>query len=95
MSSITKNTLAKTILYETGIPVSIAEDIVDDIFTSIIDGSAKDDSVKIANFGSFSVKNKKSRMGRNLNTHEDVMIKPRKVVGFQASAKLKQAINES
>lgn len=95
MTSITKNTLAKTILYETGIPVSIAEDIVDNIFDSIINYAANDGSVKIANFGSFTVKKKKSRMGRNLNTQEDVMIKPRKVVGFQASGKLKQAINES
>lgn len=95
MTSITKNMLAKTILYETGIPVSIAEDIVDDIFNNIIEHATKDNSVKIANFGSFNIKEKKSRMGRNLNTHEDVIIQPRKVVGFQASGKLKQAINES
>lgn len=94
MTSVTKNTLAKTILYETGIPVSIAEDIVDSIFDNIIKHSANDGSVKIANFGSFTVKNKKSRMGRNLNTQEDVMIKPRKVVGFQSSGKLKKAVNE-
>lgn len=95
MTSVSKNTIAKRIFYETGIPVSIAEDIVDSLFNNIIEHATSDGSVKIAKFGSFSVKNKKPRMGRNLNTKEDVVITARKVVSFQASDKLKQAINES
>lgn len=94
MSSVTKNTLAKTILYETGIPVTIAEDILDSIFDALITSAAIDGSVKIAKFGSFVVKNKKARIGRNLNTQENVAIKARKVVSFQVSSKLRQAINE-
>ncbi len=94
MSSVTKNTIAKKIFYETGIPVVIAEEIVDSIFENIIKHATSDGSVKIPNFGSFYVKQKKTRIGRNLNTKEDVTIPSRKVVSFQASAKLRQAINE-
>ncbi len=95
MNNVTKSTIAKSIFYETGIPVSIAEDIVDSLFNSLIEHAVSDESVKIAKFGSFSVKKKNSRMGRNLNTKEDVVIAARKVISFQASNKLKQAINES
>ncbi len=95
MSSITKNTLARTILYETGIPVSIAENIIDSIFDTLITRTVTDGAIKISKFGSFIVKNKKARIGRNLNTQENVAIKARKVVSFQTSSKLRQAINES
>ena len=93
--SITKHTLAKAILYETGIPLSISLDVIDSLFDGIKDSAVSDGKVKIPNFGSFSVNKKNSRVGRNLNTKEEVIIDARKVVSFTPSNTLKQAVNES
>jgi integration host factor subunit alpha len=92
--SITKNSLAKVILYETGIPVSIAQAILDSLFENIINFTIKDEEMKIPKFGSFYVKSKKPRIGRNINTQESVMINARKVVSFYPSSQLKQEVNE-
>ncbi len=92
--TVTKNTLAKSILYETGIPITMAQDILDSLFDIIIESSVKDGSAKIPKFGSFYVKDKKSRPGRNINTKEEVLIQARKVVTFLPSNHLKQAVNE-
>ncbi len=93
--NITKNSLAKAILYETGIPISIAQAVLDSIFENIISYAANDGSVKIPKFGSFYTKNKQARVGRNLNTQTSVIINARKVVSFQPSNQLKQAVNET
>lgn len=92
-SSITKQTLAKDIFYEVGIPSSIAAKIIDSIFAELIEGMVSNGVAKIHNFGSFAMHAKKPRLGRNLNTGEAVEIKARNVVSFNSSIKLKQVIN--
>lgn len=92
--SVTKNSLAKAILYEMGIPVSITQKLLDSLFESIIDSTAQDGEMKIPKFGSFYAKMKKPRIGRNINTQEDVVINARRVVSFNPSKQLKQAVNE-
>ncbi len=91
--SITKNSLAKSVLYHTGLPISISEEIINQIFESIIHYTALDGIVKITNFGSFKTKQKKARPGRDINNKRVVEIHSRKVVSFQISEKLKQEIN--
>lgn len=93
--SVTKHTLAKATLYETGIPLSISLAVIDSLFEIIKASVVDEGKVKIPNFGSFSVNDKKERVGRNLNTKEEVVINARKVVNFTPSNKLKQAVNES
>ena len=92
--SVTKNSLAKAILYETGIPTSIAQELLDSLFENIINSVTAEGSVKIPKFGSFYVKEKKARMGRNLNTNTSVLINARKVISFHPSNQLKQAVND-
>ena len=92
--TITKNTIANNIFYETGIPATMAQEIVDNLFTTIINAAATDGVVKIPKFGSFYVKQKSQRIGRDLNTNEDKIITARKVVSFQPSNQLKQAVND-
>ena len=92
--TITKNTLAKAIFYEMGIPVSIAQDIVDSVFDNISKHTAQDGTVKIPNFGSFYVKEKQKRIGRDLNTLKEVLIDARKVVSFYPSNQLKRLVND-
>lgn len=91
----TKNTIAKEIFYHMGIPVAIAEKVVDSFFETIIEECLKDGEVKIANFASFKVKDKKARLGRNLNNFESVMIPSRKVISFTPSENLKREVNEN
>ena len=91
----TKNTIAKDIFYHIGVPVAIAEKVVDSFFDTIIEECQKDEVVKIANFASFKINNKKARLGRNLNNLESVMIPSRKVISFVPSDNLKREVNES
>jgi integration host factor subunit alpha len=95
MKTITKNSIAKNIFYEIGIPTSMATNIVNSVFNIMIDKIIEDKIVKIPKFGSFKVKEKSSRLGRNLNTGENVVIKPRTVVSFLTSEQLKKEINTS
>lgn len=92
--NITKNLIAKSLFYETGLPIAMLEKFLDSLFDQIIQNTKKDGVVKITNFGSFYVRVKKPRIGRNLNTHENVVIPARKVISFQLSNYLKQVIND-
>lgn len=93
--SITKNSLAKSVLYHTGLPISISEVVINQIFEDIINYTASDGTVKIANFGSFKAKQKKARPGRDINNNTTIEISSRRIVSFQASEKLKQEINNA
>lgn len=93
-TNITKETLAKAIHYERGLPVTMATNIVTNIFEIISSALIQESSAKIANFGSFQVKEKAPRIARNLNTGEKVLIESRKVIRFVPAEKLKQVVNE-
>jgi integration host factor subunit alpha len=95
MSAVTKSSLAKAIVYETGIPASIALNMLDSLIDIIITSTVSDGVVKIPKFGSFQVREKKTRMGVDLNTKKPALIAARKVVTFAPSSQLKQAVNAS
>ena len=71
------------------------ERIVNVIFGEIVDALARGETVKISSFGSFSVRQKGRRIGRNPKTGEEVPILPRKVLVFRASHVLKNKINRA
>ncbi len=89
----TKNDLVETIQSEIGISLSdssrIFEEIIDEILCSLENGN----DVKISNFGTFSVKKKKSRIGRNPKTGDEKEITARNVVSFYPSKFLKSKIS--
>ena len=68
-------------------------EIVNDIVETIIEGLQNNGIVKIHNFGTFKLKRKKSRLGRNPKTKEEVMINDRYVVTFKASKNILKSIN--
>ncbi|MEZ5921687.1 MAG: integration host factor subunit alpha [Parvularculaceae bacterium] len=70
---------------------AFVERILDEVATSLERG----ETVKISSFGTFSVRQKSLRMGRNPKTGEEVPITPRRVVTFRASHVLKEEINKS
>ena len=79
--------------FEFGLPKKDCIDLVGDILDIIIEGLQISGKVKIHNFGTFSIKNKKSRIGRNPKTKEEVMIGERKVVSFKASKNVLKYLN--
>lgn len=66
-----------------------AEKAVNALITSIQRGLEKDKQVQIVGFGTFSVKTRKARIGRNPQTNEPLQIKASKTVGFRAGSQLK------
>jgi DNA-binding protein HU-beta len=69
-----------------------AEDALDAVLTSIISGVKKDKKVQIMGFGTFEVKERAARSGRNPKTGEAMQIPASKSVGFKAASALKGAI---
>jgi DNA-binding protein HU-beta len=71
---------------------SHAERAVNALISSIQKGLKKDKAVQIVGFGTFAVKNRKARMGRNPQTNEPMQIKASKTVGFRAGSTLKETL---
>ena len=69
-----------------------AEKAVNALISSISKGLKKDKEVQIVGFGTFAVKNRKARMGRNPQTNEPIQIKASRTVGFRAGTGLKDQI---
>lgn len=76
-----------------GYSKKITEIILDDFFNLILQKLLSDKKVKITNFGTFSIKNKKQREGRNPKTKKVAIISQRKVITFKSSKELKKYIN--
>ena len=91
--TITREFLAECIKREMGLPRSECIKMVSEIFMDISEGLNKDGEVKIPSLGTFKVKKKNSRMGRNPKTGEDALISERSVVIYKASEKLKLRLN--
>ncbi|MBI1364883.1 MAG: integration host factor subunit alpha [Alphaproteobacteria bacterium] len=68
---------------------------VERILEEVASALERGETVKISSFGTFSVRSKKLRMGRNPKTGEEVPITPRRVITFRASHVLKEQINEA
>ncbi len=91
--NISRDDIADTINKEFGFSRKECLDIVNDIIEIIIEGLNTNNSVKIHNFGTFKLKRKKSRIGRNPKTKEEVLIHDRNVISFKASKKILSFIN--
>ena len=91
--NITRFHIAESIHNEFGLPKKDCIEFVSDIIDLIIEGLQNSNKVKIHNFGTFIVRNKKSRIGRNPKTKEEVMIDVRKVISFKASKNVLKYLN--
>ena len=92
--NITREIIADSLHNEFGLTKKDCLTFVNDILDIIIDGLKVDGFVKIHNFGTFKIKKKKSRIGRNPKTKENVIIKERNVVIFRASKSIINYINK-
>ena len=93
LENITRFHIAESIHNEFGLPKKDCIEFVSDIIDVIIEGLQNSNKVKIHNFGTFIVRNKKSRIGRNPKTKEEVMIDERKVISFKASKNVLKYLN--
>ena len=93
--NISRDEIADAMKIEFGFNKKLCLDIVNDIIDIIIEGLQSDKKVKIHNFGTFKMNNKKSRLGRNPKTKEEYNISSRNVVTFKASKVLLKFINNT
>ena len=94
-NTVTRADLADALRQNLGLARSECAQLLEDMLNEISDCLARDEPVKLTGFGSFSVRHKKGRMGRNPKTGEAVPISPRKVISFRPSQILKQRINHT
>ena len=89
----TRSTLSEAVFKNVGLSRNESSALVDSVFDEILKSLIKGDDVKISSFGTFIVRNKKERIGRNPKTGEEVPITARSVVTFRASNVLKSRVN--
>ena len=93
--TITRADLAEAVYAQVGLSRNESSDLVEQVLDEMMDALTKGDNVKISSFGSFSVKHKGERIGRNPKTGVEVPISPRSVLVFRASHVLKDKINKA
>ena len=93
-STITRAQLSEVVYQEVGLSRNESADLLEAVLLQIADALARDETVKLSSFGSFSVRRKGRRIGRNPKTGEEVPILPRRVLVFRPSQALKKRIND-
>ena len=93
--NLTKKDIVNSLYMQIGFSKKISESLLEDVLGNIIDNLKANKKVKISNFGTFSIRKKKSRLGRNPKTKEKKIISERNVVLFKASKDFKEYINKN
>jgi len=91
--NLTKKDLVNIIYMQIGFSKQISENLIDEFFSSIVLNLKNEKKLKISKFGTFSIRNKKERIGRNPKTKEEKIISKRNVVLFKPSKDFKEFIN--
>ena len=93
--SVTRADLTEAVYQEVGLSRNESAQLVESVLEEIASTLARGESVKVSSFGTFSVRDKAERIGRNPKTGEEVPISPRRVLTFRASHVLKDRINKA
>ena len=91
--NLTKKDLINQVYMQIGFSKNITESLIEDFFNLIVDSLQKTGKIKISLFGTFKIRSKKSRIGRNPKTKEEKKIAERNVVLFKPSKEFKEIIN--
>lgn len=92
-NTLTRADLTEAVYEEVGLSRNESADLVEAVLGEISDSLVTGENVKISSFGSFLVRQKNGRMGRNPKTGEEVPIDPRRVLVFRPSQVMKDRIN--
>lgn len=93
-TTVTRAHLSEAVYEEVGLSRNESADLVETVLEEISGALSRGEMVKISSFGSFGVRQKGQRIGRNPKTGEEVPIMPRRVLVFRASHVLKDRINQ-
>lgn len=92
--TVTRADLAEAVYEEVGLSRNESSDLVESVLDEVSKALISGDNVKISSFGSFTIREKGERIGRNPKTGVEVPISPRKVLVFRASHVLKDRVNK-
>ena len=93
--TLTRADLAEAVFQKVGLPRNESAEIVELVLREIVSSLEQGNTVKLSSFGSFGIRSKGQRVGRNPKTGQEVPITPRRVLVFRASNIMKQRINEA
>jgi len=93
--NLTKKDLINSLYMQVGFSKNVSENLIDDLFATIILDLKNEKKLKLSKFGTFSIRSKKSRIGRNPKTKEQKIISNRDVVLFKASKEFKDLVNSN
>ena len=91
--NLTKKDLINQVYMQIGFSKNISENLIDDFLSTITENLIIEKKLKLSKFGTFSIRSKKSRIGRNPKTKEEKTISGRDVVLFKASKEFKDLVN--
>jgi len=92
-TNLTKKDLVNLIYMQLGFSKQISENLIEDFFSTIVLNIKSERKLKLSKFGTFTIRNKKSRVGRNPKTKEKKIISSREVVLFKPSKYFKKLVN--
>ena len=91
--NLTKKDLINLVYMQLGFSKQISENLIDDFLSTLVTNIKNEKKLKLSKFGTFSIRQKKSRIGRNPKTKETKLISSRGVVLFKPSKEFKEFVN--
>tara|TARA_B100001248_G_scaffold27807_1_gene18205 strand:- start:318 stop:617 length:300 start_codon:yes stop_codon:yes gene_type:complete len=91
--NLTKKDLVNLVYMQLGFSKQITENLIADLLSTIVENIKNEKKLKLSKFGTFTIRQKKSRVGRNPKTKETTLISSRNVVLFKPSKDFKEFIN--
>ena len=91
--NLTKKDSVNLVYMQLGFSKQISENLIDDFLATILQNIISEKKLKLSKFGTFKIRQKKSRIGRNPKTKESKIISSRDVVLFKASKEFKELVN--
>ena len=91
-TTLTRMDLSEAVFNAVGLSKNESSDLVENVLKHMADALVEGEQVKISSFGTFSVRNKAERAGRNPKTGEEVTIEPRRVLTFRPSHLMKNRV---
>jgi integration host factor subunit alpha len=92
--NLTKKDLVNLVYMQIGFSKNVSENLIEELFSLIISNLKNEKKLKLTKFGTFSIRKKNSRIGRNPKTKEKKKISERNVVLFKASKEFKELVNK-
>ena len=93
--NLTKKDLVNLVYMQLGFSKQISENLIEDLLSIILENIKNEKKLKLSKFGTFTIRQKKSRIGRNPKTKEEKKISARKVILFKPSKEFKEYINNN